>query len=373
MATPRRFLVALLLSLLPSPITPLSRKESLLLFGMLTVDRNVSSCTYLAARIEYTGTGFASFDTSRAGLDGEGSVDGGVEGGVEGSVEGGVEGSVEDLAGRVDVTDVAGTLVCPEQASSSSSTSYLITVPTSGAALEASPHGLVKLYGVQVAKGGPAVGFNGSPGDARPTTSLVAKQYVLVSTSDKKVSVDVDMTADGVPVDLFSRAFAASMDGIECRSIMRRAFGRTPEVVRWAGAWDARKAGDLPDAVGRCAAAGHDEPACCSRRPTMACAGIGVGAVLVLWLVFASRSSDRLDGGVGRDPARPRKAEGAERALRETRETRTMRDRVSPNDVSTPDKTTDVREWKREGDRLRRDIKRQSADPKKPQPDLRGV
>ena len=50
-----------------------------------------------------------------------------------------------------------------------------------------------------------------------------------------------------------------------------------------------------------------------------------------------------------------------------------MRDRVSPNDVSTPDKTTDVREWKREGDRLRRDIKRQSADPKKPQPDLRGV
>ena len=105
----------------------------------------------------------------------------------------------------------------------------------------------------------------------------------------------------------------------------------------------------------------------------MACAGIGVGAVLVLWLVFASRSSDRLDGGVGRDPARPRKAEGAERALRETRETRTMRDRVSPNDVSTPDKTTDVREWKREGDRLRRDIKRQSADPKKPQPDLRGV
>jgi hypothetical protein len=42
-----------------------------------------------------------------------------------------------------------------------------------------------------------------------------------------------------------------------------------------------------------------------------------------------------------------------------------MREQGSPRDVSTPDKTTNVREWKREGDRLRRDVKRQSADLRK--------
>jgi hypothetical protein len=334
MVTPRGVLAAVFLSLLPSPITPLVPKESFLLFGMLTVDRNVSSCTYLAARFEYVSSG-ASFGTD--GMDGMDGMDG--------------RGGFGEPGGRGNVPDVAGTLVCPEQASSSSSTSYLITIPTSGAALEAASHGLVKLYGVQVAQSDSDVSLGNDLGDAIPAPSLAARQYVLVSTSDKKVNVDVDMTAEGMRVNLASRAFSTSMDGIECRSIMSRAFGGTPEVIRWAGARGDREDGDPRDGPGR-GTATRDRGACCGWRPTISCAGIGLGAVLVAWLILTQRSPDR----AGCDPPRPRKAAGTERLMRE---------QGSPRDVSTPDKTTNVREWKREGDRLRRDVKRQSADLRK--------
>lgn len=332
MATPRRFLTALFLTLFPFSTTPLLHEKSFLLFGMLTVDRNVSSCTHLAARFEYISSG-GSFHTMLDGVE--------------------AEGGVGEVTGRLDVMDIAGTLVCPERASSSSSASYLITIPTSGPHLQAASHGLVKLYGVQLAKDGSESELGGYDGDVMPVPSLAARQYVLVSTSDKRVNVDIDMTAEGVRVDLFPRAFSTSMDGMECRSIMRRAFGGMPEVIRWAGAWDGPEAEDSWNDVGRCAPKSDNEHACCLRRPTIACAGIGVGAVLVAWMVLTRRSPG---GGVADDPPQSRRAAGTERLVRE---------KGSPKDVSTPDKTTDVREWKREGDRLRRDIKRQSADLKK--------
>ena len=330
MATLRCFLATLILTILPLSSTQILPDKSLLLFGMLSMDRNVSSCTYLAAKIEYTG-GFASF-MDQGGMD-----------------------SSTGVSGAHGMYDVAGTVVCPERASASGSTSYLITIPMSAGAIEASSHGFVKLYGVQAVDHDGDIVFKervtGS-GVAAPK-SLAVKQHVLVSTSEKKVNVDVDMTGDGTPVDLGSRSFSSSMDGNECLDMMRRAFGHTPEAILWASGRDVEACGNQSVAAKGCGGARENERVCCGRRPTIACAGIGLGAVLFFWLAFSRWPRGRDVEERSRSPGK-----GLGKKVKETE---------SPDNIGTPDKRlgvpqTDVREWKREGDRLRRDIKRQSAD-----------
>lgn len=257
------------LLLLAAVVTAVASDTSVLLFGMLTVEKNASSCTYLSARIDY--------------------------------VPGTTLGFSRD--------EVAGTVICD----ASSSSSYLITLPASISALESSSHVLVKLYAVQ--KTGEGI--------------LAVREAVMVPSTESvsKLNVDVDMER-GVRLD--ERMFASSLQGVECRAVMAKAFGRDAEGGRDEIWWVEADA---------CAAAPDDaQPIECGRRPTLACAGIGLGAVITLGTIMR-KLTRQMGGNVhAYQEGATKKAHKVEEEMGKTE--------------GTPEKK--VREWQREGDRLKR-------------------
>jgi len=268
-----------------SPLSSPSQSQSLLLFGTATLDSNVSRCARVAAVVDYVRG--ASWNWND---------------GVAGTV-------VCDNAGDVDARE-------------SPPISYLISVPVSTAALASSSHALVKLYGLQTSED--VEGGN---------RMLVVKQALMIPRATgeyaTKLNVDVDMSV-GVRVDGRDAvgALESSFDGVACRAMMDAAFGDGGVAP---GDGDQREAR-------ACRGPG---------RPTLACAGIGVGTVVtvvVLGTTIRAWEERKEAGEPGNPEGKKKKKKSAETCQKEdeTPEKRVM--------IGGPG-------WRREGDRLRRDVK----------------
>ena len=311
-----------------SPLSSPSQSQSLLLFGTVTLDSNVSRCARVAAVVDYVRG--ARSETA----------------GVEGARSWSWSGSWSWNDG------VAGTVVCDNagdaDARESPPISYLISVPVSTAALASSSHALVKLYGLQTSEDVAEIEREGG------NRMLVVKQAVMIPRAAgeyaTKLNVDVDM-AVGVRVDGRDAvgALASSFDGAACRAMMDAAFGdavwRTTQgdVGGVAlGDGDQREARD-----GACRGPG---------RPTLACAGIGVGTVVTVVVLGTTiracaggQWEERKEAGGPGDPEeKKKKKKSAETGQKEDE---TPEKRVMIGGGPPPG-------WKREGDRLRRDVKR---------------